>query len=327
MSSVLITGANGFIGSTLVEKAVSLGWRVTAAIRKGSDLEHLKSFNISFLEVNYADQSELIKAFSALPVFDYIIHNAGTTKAANLEEYLRVNQGYTQNLIESLIECNRVPGKFLFVSSLAAVGPVSSGQVIDSQTTPNPVTWYGKSKLAAEKYLESLPDFPWMIVQPTGVYGPKDKDIFVFINLVNKGLEFYIGNNEQNLSFIYSEDLADMMLAILKKGTLHQKYIGSDLKKYVSSDLGNSVKKALNCKTIKLKIPVSVISSIALLSEKLGNLKGKTPALNLDKMNELKAESWWCACENINKIQWKPKFDLYTGMQKTVDWYKLNKWL
>ena len=56
MTTVLITGANGFIGSTIVEKALSLGWNVTAAIRKGSDLNHLKTFSISYLEVNYSNK-------------------------------------------------------------------------------------------------------------------------------------------------------------------------------------------------------------------------------------------------------------------------------
>ena len=328
MTTVLITGANGFIGSTIVEKALSLGWNVTAAIRKGSDLSHLKTFSISYLEVNYSNKIELTKILTESPTFDYIIHNAGTTKASTKEAYLEVNLGYTQTLVESLIESNRVPRKFLFVSSLAAIGPVKYGKTIDAHTIPTPVTWYGQSKLAAERYLETLLNFPWLVIQPTGVFGPKDKDIFIFIKMINKGLELYIGNKEQNLSFIFSEDLADLMLTILQKGTIHQKYIGSDFKNYVSSDLGNAVKSASLVKTIKLKIPASVINLVAILSEKIGKIQGKTPPLNLDKMNELTAESWWCNPDNLpQKVFWQPKFDLFTGMQKTIKWYKDNKWL
>ncbi len=42
---------------------------------------------------------------------------------------------------------------------------------------PHPVTLYGKSKLKAEKYIYGLQDFPWLIMRPTGVYGPREKEL------------------------------------------------------------------------------------------------------------------------------------------------------
>jgi nucleoside-diphosphate-sugar epimerase len=118
------------------------------------------------------------------------------------------------------------------------------------------------------------------------------------------------------------------MLHALENGSIHHKYIGSDFNNYLSSDLGMAVKQALNKKTIKLKIPSNVITLVAKISESIGKIQGKMPPLNIDKMNELKAESWWCDPKNVkDSLQWKPKFDLYSGMQKTIDWYILNKWL
>lgn len=328
MKKILITGANGFIGSTLVDQALSLGWQVTAAIRKSSDLSLLKGLDIQFLELDYANCSSLEKIFKELPVFDFIIHNAGTTKAKDQEAYDKVNLNYTQNLIESLIAVNKVPAKFLFVSSLAAIGPTTCGKCIEDDTVPAPVSHYGKSKLKAENYIRSLNNFPWIIVRPTGVYGPRDKDIFIFIQMINKLLELYIGRKGQDLSFICSTDLAGLMLSILNKSAIHETYFGYDFNKYRSVDLGNAVKSALHKKTIQIKIPISIVSFMAIISEKIGQLKQKTPALNFDKVNELKAESWMCnsnkAAENLG---WKPQFDLYSGMKYTVDWYKSNHWL
>ncbi|MBL7831044.1 MAG: NAD(P)-dependent oxidoreductase [Saprospiraceae bacterium] len=328
MKKLLVTGANGFIGSTIVEQAINRGWKVTAAIRKGSNTSHLLPYQIEYLELDYSNKIDLVNKFSKIDKFEYIIHNAGTTKAANKDEYLKVNVAYTQNLVEALIESHKIPEKFLFVSSLAAIGPVKHGQTIDNNTKPNPVTWYGESKLSAEQYFDGLSEFPWTIIRPTAVYGPKDKDIFVFIKMVSKGLEFYIGKKEQELSFIYSEDLADLMLTIVEKSPLHQKYIGSDFKQYKSADLGNSIKISQNKSTLKLKIPAIVITSVAYVFDFFGKLSGKVPTLNLDKMNELKAESWWCNPKNVKtNLNWQPKNDLYSGMKNTIEWYQKHKWL
>lgn len=328
MMKILITGANGFIGSTLVDQALSLGWQVTAAIRKSSDLSLLKGLDIQFVELDYANRTSLEKVFKELPDFDFIIHNAGTTKAKDQAAYDKVNLNYTQNLIESLISVNKVPTKFLFVSSLAAIGPTTCGNCIEDDTDPAPVSYYGKSKLKAEKYIRSLNNFPWIIVRPTGVYGPRDKDIFIFIQMISKGLELYIGRKGQDLSFICSIDLANLMLSILKKSAIHETYFGYDFNKYHSTDLGNAAKLALHKKTTQLKIPISIVTFMAIISEKIGQLNQKTPALNYDKVNELKAESWMCSSDKAAvNLGWKPQYDLYSGMKFTIDWYKSNNWL
>ncbi|HMX82242.1 MAG TPA: NAD(P)-dependent oxidoreductase [Saprospiraceae bacterium] len=328
MKTLLITGANGFIGSTLVECAIQNNYKVTAAIRKGSDLNYLKDFDIDYLEIDYNNKEDLNEKFSRLPAFDYIIHNAGITKAKDEAGYHKVNVGNTKLLVETLIETGKVPHKFLFVSSLAAVGPVTYGKTIQDDTPGNPVTWYGRSKLVAENYFTTLNDFPWVIVRPTAVYGPKDKDIFVFIKMICSGFNLSVGYRDQELSFIHSEDLVALMLEILRNGQTGKKYIGYDLRQYTSEDLSSAIKEALHKKAIRLRLPVGIISMVAFLSEKIGKLSGKIPALNIDKVNELKAQCWWCNSENVKNLSnWQPKYDLYSGMKQTIAWYKDKGWL
>ena len=328
MKKILITGASGFVGSTLADEALNRGWEVTAAVRPSSDKSFLQDSRIKFLELNFNSSKDLAEKLNQAGRFNYVVHSAGTTKAVNREAYFDVNAGHTQRLVEALRDPSVKPEKFLFVSSLAALGPTSGDNLIQPNSPPNPVTSYGASKLAAQDYLQTLTDFPWISIQPTAVYGPRDKEIFIFINLVSKGFEFYIGTKPQKLSFIYVKDLVEMMLLSLEKGQIGKTYIASDNINYTTDDLGKAVREAIGRKTFKLKLPLSIVGAIAVISEKVGDWQKKATMLNREKMNELSAESWLCdPSETLTDLNFEPKYDLYAGMKEAVDWYKMKKWI
>ena len=327
MSRILITGANGFIGSTLVDTALEAGFEVTAGVRSSSDLSFLKDKEIQYLDLNYLDETKLKDSLLASGRFDYIIHNAGITKAATSQGYFNINTDNTIRFVNALRDSRLTPEKFVFISSLAACGPTSFGNIISSEGLSNPVTTYGSSKLKAEQFLETIIDFPWVVIKPTAVYGPKDKDIFIVINLIRKGFELYIGNKGQELSFIYSKDLVAAIFLALENGKIGRKYIVSDTKLYEKDALAKAVKAALNIKTFKLQVPIQIIRPVAYITEKIAKYKGVASALNIEKLNELTAESWNCDIrDTIQDLKFNPKYDLYSGIKETVEWYKENKW-
>ncbi len=325
---ILITGASGFIGSTLVEESLAKGWAVTAAIRPTSDKSALTDPRIRFLELNFKDKNDLHSKLTTAGRFDYIIHNAGTTKAINRQAYIDTNSGNTERFVNILRGGKLIPEKFLFVSSLAALGPAKGNNIITPCQIPAPVTGYGDSKLAAEQFLSHLTDFPWVTIQPTAVYGPRDKELFTFINLVSKGLELSLGSKQQNLSFVYSKDLTTQMLSALERGIVGKKYIATDGRHYTSDDLGKAVREAIGRKTLKIKIPLSIIGIVAKISEQVGEWRNVATIINTEKMNELAAESWLCdVSETFEDLNFTPQYDLYSGMKEAVNWYKKHGWL
>jgi len=129
--------------------------------------------------------------------------------------------------------------------------------------TPKPIELYGKSKLEAEKYITSLKDFPWLIMRPTGVYGPKEKDYYVFFKTINSGIETYIGTSKQILTFIYVRDLVRVVFDGLISPITCKAYFVSDGKEYDSVEFSEITKRHLGRKTFKLTVPTGIVKQIA----------------------------------------------------------------
>lgn len=323
---VLITGVSGFVGYHLVEQAVNLGFEVFGAVRPNSEVEHLKDFPIQYKYLNYADVDSL-RSDIIQNEYDYIIHAAGITKAKTLSDYNLVNAEYSKNLAFAAVGTQ--VKKFVFVSSLAAIGPVADiNSVINADQIPKPVTSYGMSKLNAENSLKTLTALPLIVIRPTAVYGPREKDIFILFESLNKGLEPYIGNFDQRLSFIYVKDLANVIFKALKVTVSHESYNISDGRSYDRFALADIFKKVLRKKTFKFHIPLLIVKLLASLLDILYKNSAKTPALNKEKLAELTAINWICNIDAAKKdLGFNPAFNLEAGLSDTLNWYKQNNWL
>src|SRR5882757_2461368 len=204
---VLITGASGFLGFHLIEAALGMGLEVHAAVRKNSDVKHLQHLNIKYAYLDFSSISNL-KSEMEKNKFQYIIHAAGSTKEKSLEEYNKVNGDITYKIGKAAAMADIPLKKFVFVSSLAAIGPLQNSEdILTEDSKPRPVTSYGKSKLLGEEKLADLA-LPLIIIRPTAIYGPREKDIFILFKTINKGWEPYIGKRPQQLSFVYAKDVA-----------------------------------------------------------------------------------------------------------------------
>ena len=334
MKKIAITGASGFIGSFLVEEALQKGFDTYAILRSSSSKKYLSDSRINFIDFNLADKAEMIKQFKELKskgiVFDYFVHNAGATKVVKKEDYLKVNFLYTKNLIEALIESGCTPKKFIYMSSLAAYGPGDpiSGLPIKESDTPRPLSLYGKSKLASEKYIRSLSNFPFIIIRPTGVIGPRDTEFISFYKTINRSIEPYIGSPNQLLTFIYIKDLVRMIFKAIDSDVVNRSYFATDGISYTGEELAAVVKKVLSKKTVRIVFPKMVIKPIAYLSEHVSRMFGKPSILNTEKYKEFTALNWLCdSTPAETDLNFKAEYDLKKGVEESVLWFKENKLL
>ncbi|HEY8784687.1 MAG TPA: NAD(P)-dependent oxidoreductase [Mucilaginibacter sp.] len=325
---VLITGASGFIGYHLIEEALKNNIEVYVAVRKSSRIDHLGSFDINYTYPDFTNISALKQELEENK-YDYIIHAAGVTRARSQKEYNHINAGYTHNLALAALESGINLKKFVLISSLAAVGPLNSlNGIITEDTMPQPITAYGKSKLLGEQNLKAFSSLNYNILRPTGVYGPRDRDIFIFFKQVAKGIEPYIGNIEQKFSFLYVTDMVKAAIRALFDGGNQKTYNLSDGNFYNRYELAAIIKETLNSKTIKFHLPVNFVKLIALASEKYSSLSNKAAVLNVEKVDELMAVNWRCDIERAKAdLGFCPEHNLRSGVVETLKWYKTNKWL
>ncbi|MEI6884613.1 MAG: NAD(P)-dependent oxidoreductase [Bacteroidota bacterium] len=334
MTNILITGASGFIGSFLAAEALKRDFQVWAGVRRTSSRQYLQDPALHFAEIGFADKNRikeyLLDQKNKGITFDFIIHNAGLTKAQRKEDFYTVNYTYTRNFIEALKETGTVPGKFVYISSLAAYGPGDQQTMkpVMLNDTPKPVDEYGRSKLEAEKYITSLTGFPWLIIRPSGVYGPKEKDYFVYFQTISRGMEPYIGYKPQILTFIYVRDLVRLILDATVSGISCRSYFVTDGKQYDSREFAKITKKYLKKKTLKITLPLGLVGGIAYAMEKLFSLGHKMPTLNTDKFNIMKSTNWTCQVDVLQKdFNFKAEYDLDSGVKEALEWYKKEGWL
>ena len=197
--SVLVTGGSGFIGSRLIEKLINQDYEVTAVLRKTSKRDHLPLDKIKIVEIDLTNYQDILDFFT-LNSFDYVIHAAGITKALKKEDYFKYNTQTTINLINAIQKVSWKPQKFVFISSQAAHGTYKKLQrPIRITDIHNPITTYGKSKLLAVRYIDEHYRHPFIILEPTSVYGPRDRVFLIVMKLIKKGMEGYIGRKLQLL--------------------------------------------------------------------------------------------------------------------------------
>ena len=329
---ILITGASGFIGSFIVEEALKRGFETWAAIRKSSSREWLKDERIHFIELNLSSKTQLVEQLRGQD-FDYVVHAAGVTKCLNKTDFHRINTEGTKNLAEALLETGMPLKRFVFMSSLSIFGAIKEKQPyeeIRESDTPQPNTEYGRSKLAAEQFLETLgARLPYIILRPTGVYGPREKDYFIMAKSIQQHSDFAVGYQQQDITFVYVKDVVQAVFLALEKGENGRKYFLSDGEVYQSTTFSNLIHEALGRPWwIRITAPVWVLRIVTFFREYIGRMTGKVTALNNDKYNILKQRNWRCDIQPaIKELGYEPKYKLAQGVEETIKWYKDHGWL
>lgn len=332
--NILITGANGFIGSYLVEMALERGMNVFAAIRPTSNKQYLTDIRITLVEIDFTSPVSIAATLKGINnrfgSIDYVVHIAGTTKANCEGDYIKVNANFTQNLIIALADSELTVNKFVFISSLAAVGPGNPDGLapVNINHTPKPITGYGRSKLLAEEHIRKQCVLPWIILRPTVVYGPREHELFTLFKMINFHLQPVIKNKKQKLSFIHVTDLSRAILDLATSEIERKTYFISDGNAYSSNALSEYIKAHLQKRTLKLPVTKPFLVLISSMLELLYSAGSKTPTLNKEKVMEMNSINWICDIEPLeNDIAFKPQYNLQDGLKQTILWYGSNGWL
>ena len=328
---ILITGASGFIGSFIVEEALRQGFETWAVVRKSSSRSFLQDERIHFIELNLSSEEQLKEQLKEHQ-FDYVVHAAGVTKCLHKEDFFRINTEGTKNLVRALIALQMPLKRFVYISSLSIMGAIREEQPyqeIRESDKAQPNTAYGKSKIEAEEWLDTVKGLPYVILRPTGVYGPRERDYFMMAKSIQAHTDFAVGFKQQDITFVYVTDVVQAVFLALEKGQTGRRYFLSDGEVYQSSTFSDLIRKELgNPWWIRITAPIWLLRVITFCGEYIGHMTGKVTALNNDKYYIMRQRNWRCDIEPARQeLGYAPKVKLAEGVHRSIQWYKKNGWL
>lgn len=327
MTRVLITGGTGLVGSHLVELLLQKGYRVTCLVRDPRQLGWLRGMPVDLVQGDCLNQESLAPAMRDVSI---VFHVAGLTKAKRVEDYYLVNHIGTRNTLDACARCNPCVTKFILISSLAAAGPSPDGIPVRNHDAPRPVSDYGRSKLLGEEEaLLRKEAFPVVILRPSAVYGPRDRDLFELFRWASRGLTLEIAGGERYINPCYVENLAEaIVLAAERKCPSGSIYFIAEKKSYSWHEFRNALLAAGGIRAFNLKIPYAAARFIGLMSEVGSFFTGRPALANRQKILEAVQRYWVCdTIKTETELGFQHTSTLKEGLEKTWQWYRDNNWL
>jgi nucleoside-diphosphate-sugar epimerase len=322
-----VSGANGFVGSHLVDFLLEKNFEVRCIVRKSSNLQWLEGKDVKIFDCGLFDKDGLREAFKDV---NYIFHIAGVVKAKDEAGYFKGNVESTKVLLEVAKEMKSQLKKFIVVSSQTVSGPAQKGKPVNEEMKPNPLTTYARSKLKQEEVALSYKDvFPITICRAPAIYGERDTEIFIYFQVFNRGLTTLIGFDKKELSLLHVADLVEgLYLAAISGDASGEIYFISSEKFYNWDEVGEVTSKVLGKKAFRIRIPHFIVFTIAAVAQFFALFSSKPATLNIEKAKDLVQSYWICdTSKAMRELGYRQRVSLEEGIKRTCEWYKKMKWI
>jgi nucleoside-diphosphate-sugar epimerase len=176
--------------------------------------------------------------------------------------------------------------------------------------------------------MDLRPQLPLTVVRPSVVFGPRDRDLFTYFELVKHGLSLQLGREARWVNLIYAHDLIQLLLlALEKEEAVGQTYFGCD-QAHTYTDLSEVIARALNKRTLHVALPEAVLVPIGIWARVRARLTGKPALLNEQRIVDMREHYWLCSGDKARReLGFAARTDLETAVEETANWYLENGWL
>jgi len=309
-STVLVTGANGFIGRALCDVLAASGRRVRKAVRMP-----VPGLPDAVAVGDIGTDTDWGAAFDGV---ECILHLASPSDpqrgspAESLAGYRRVNVAGSRRLAEQAAAAGAQ--RLLFMSTIKVNGERTAERAYAENDAPRPEDAYGISKQEAEQVLRDVGQktgLEIVVLRPPLVYGPGVKGNFLrLMNLVARGVPLPLAAVDNRRSLIYTGNLAGAIgKALDAPQAAGRTYLVSDGEDVSMPDLVRGLARALGVKPRLLSFPLAALGLAATLAGKRAEFARVTGSLQVDS-SRIRRE-----------LDWRPPFTLAQGLELTAKWY------
>jgi nucleoside-diphosphate-sugar epimerase len=309
---VLVTGASGFVGSTLCEVLARAGHIVRAALRTERSVPACVPE-----KVIVGDMTADVDWRPALTGVDAVVHAAARAhvlrdSAENANLYITANAQATRRLVQSAAEGG--VRRFVYLSSIKVNGEQTHGKPYTPADTPRPQDPYGVSKLLAEKALLEVcagSATKVAIVRPPLVYGPGVRANFLrLLRWVDRQIPLPLGSVTNSRSLVSVWNLCDLLERLLEEPLSHGRtWLVSDGEDLSTPQLVRRIAHAMQRRACLLPAPPALLRSAGTLIGKRAEVDRLCGSLVVD------------ISETRRELGWTPPIDVDDALARTVNWY------
>ncbi len=312
----LVTGAGGFLGRALVAALAARGDRVRALVRRPAPA--LSGTGVEVLQGDVLDPAALAAAVRGAEV---VFHLAGVRRAAERDEFFRVNAGATRLLLEACAAGAPSLRRFVLAGSRAASPPSATG--LDEDAPLRPAEWYGESKAEAERIAFQYRDrLPVAVARPPRIVGAGDRENLLFFRLARAGWALRLG--DRPLSWIDVDDCAAGLLLLAER----PEAIGAPF--FLASEERTSVEglmraaaAALGVRPRVVAVPGPLLAGAGALADLASRLSGRRLPFGRKLARQLLAPGWVCDAGRARaRLGFTAPTPLATSIGRAADWYR-----
>jgi nucleoside-diphosphate-sugar epimerase len=322
VGTAFFTGATGFVGSHAARFFLSRGWKVKALVRR-PDRPGLLPAGVEIVAGDLVGD----RYRKALEGADAIVHVAGTTKARSLEDYAAANVLGTEALVRAASE-SAASARFVLVSSQSAAGPSRRGEPVREKDAPEPVSWYGISKLEGERAVERGWKASWTIVRPSVVYGAGDPGLVQLFATVAGGWAPVIAGGRRRIQLIWATDLARVLFAAATRPDLAGRRGFAAGPPVTMAELVEFVASLRRPPARRVPVPALAIRGAGWIESFRETLTGRSRPFNRDKAREILQPDWVCDAEPFLRDAGIAELRAWReGIAETIGWYQREGWI
>lgn len=328
--NLLLTGSTGFVGRNLLLRLLqkkSFSTLILPVRSKEKLLSQLADEGMERLpeDTHLCSVKNNVWNLEGAPMPDLVIHCAGLTFSRERKRYFETHVEGTLQLFEQLPKTTR----FLVLSSLSAAGPTPHGEAVrHHHHKEDPVSWYGKSKLAMEQALRERYATRLLIVRPPIILGPRDTATVPLFQMARSPLRIKPGIKPKEYSWISVDDLCEG-LVIAANGNWKKlspfPYFITSPDFITDVELIETTATILKKKGITLPLPHFLLQSISLIADLIPALHQPLQSLGPDRIKEILPQRWVADGTLFQThFEWQAEKTLHETLVATAQGLKLG---